>query len=95
MQSKDSLSRSLQWLCILASSGVEISDANLLRYPNIMTRYENPLSDALTLVRAVLSSVWLRSIGRQGLQRLFGLLHAHYTPEVLESLTKEVAAESS
>ncbi|KAF8654221.1 hypothetical protein AX16_003745 [Volvariella volvacea WC 439] len=85
-KSREGLSRSLRWLRVFAGSGVEIPDSTLLRFANLVVRFNSPLEDASALVRAALSSLWLKSLGRQGLQRFFSILHSYLAGYSLESL---------
>lgn len=80
---------------MLVVSNVEISTANFLHFPRLLARFESPMSDALALTRAVMVSIWLQSIGRDGLQRLFGLLHLEYSQHIIRNLSKNTLVDES
>lgn len=93
-KSKDCLSQGLRWLGILATSGVDVPDTTFIRFAALLIHYENPLSDALLLVKAALASIWLKSLGRQSTQSMFATLHSQYSSHLVDCLkeNREIAA---
>lgn len=83
---KDNWSRSLQWLCLFARSGVDIPIRTYLAFSSLATKFEASLLECILLVEAALSSAWLKSMGRQELQSMFSVLHSRLAPQVLECL---------
>lgn len=84
-QSEEGVTRSLQWLCALARSGVDIPITSFMRFSSLVTSFDSPLSDSLLLVKAAMSSAWLNSIGRQELQLLFSALHSRLSLRITNS----------
>ncbi|KAF8894642.1 hypothetical protein BD779DRAFT_1502197 [Infundibulicybe gibba] len=85
-KSKSGLSRSLRWLCLFACSGVEIPDTTLARFSVLAYKWKTTLTDSLIFAKAVMYSVWLKSMGRSELQRIFATLHARHQPQIVAAL---------
>lgn len=79
-ESKEGLSRGLQWLCLLAHSGVEVPVTVFTRFSTLVTEHKSSLPDSLLLVKAIMFSTWLKSVGRQELQIVFSQLHTRLAP---------------
>lgn len=84
--SMDGYRRGLRWLCIFASSGVDIPVSAFYQFAASAGRFRADLEDCSILVKAGLYSAWLRSIGRQELQGMVGLLHEHLAATIVASL---------
>lgn len=84
--SRTGLLRSLQWLCLFARSGIEIPINIYLRFSTLTKQFDASLTDSLLLVEALMSSTWLKSIGRQELQSVFTGLHSRLASRVLDGL---------
>src|SRR5262245_44739172 len=67
-RSKEELRSSSQWLCLLATSGVDIPVSTYLHFCSSAKALAVGLTDILSLVEAGMRSTWLKSLGRQQLQ---------------------------
>lgn len=76
---------SLRWLLLFSRSGIDIPTAIFMQFCSLVTAQEQ-LINVQVLVQAILSSVWLRSLGRQDLQQILAALHAQFSHNILESL---------
>lgn len=85
---KDGLSRSLQWLSVLACSGVEIPVTIFMRFSVLATEYSASLADSLLLVKSVMSATWQKCTGRSELQELFSEHHARLAPQIIQCLER-------
>lgn len=83
---KEGWCRSLQWLCVFARSGVDIPVSTYLAFSSLAVKFEATLLECELLVEAALSSSWLKSMGRQQLQKMFSALHSHLAPEVIVAI---------
>lgn len=84
-QTPRGLSISLRWLLLFSRSGIDIPTAIFMQFCSLVTAQEQ-LINVQVLVQAVLSSVWLRSLGRQDIQQILAALHAQFSRNILESL---------
>lgn len=85
-QSKDGFSRSLQWLCVFARSGVDVPVAIFELFSSLATDFQTSLSDSTLLVNALLASSWLKPTGRNQLQNILASLHSRLLSHILECL---------
>ncbi|KAJ7172444.1 hypothetical protein C8R46DRAFT_149097 [Mycena filopes] len=85
-QSAGGLSRSLQWLCAFARSGVDIPVSIFEHFSSLATDFQAPLSDAMLLVESLLAVSWLKPTGRSQLQTIIASLHSRLLPHVLQCL---------
>jgi hypothetical protein len=90
---KDGLSRSLQWLSVLACSGVEIPVAVFMRFSALATEYNTSLANSLLLVKSVMSATWLKCTGRSELQELFSEHHARLAPQIIQCIERGIGVE--
>ncbi|KAJ7774577.1 hypothetical protein DFH07DRAFT_865871 [Mycena maculata] len=89
-QSQDGFSRSLQWLCAFARSGVDVPVSIYERYSFLAKGFEASLSDSTLLVDALLASTWLKPTARNQMQDILASLHARLLPHILELLAAGV-----
>lgn len=75
--------RGLRWLCLFASSGVDIPVPIFIQFAMLTKKFKADLKDCSLLVEAALSASWLRSVGRLDLQNMIGLLHVYLSNEIL------------
>lgn len=87
---KDSWSRSVQWLCVFARSGVDIPVPTFLAFSSLANKFQASLPECVLLVEAAFSSTWLKSMGRQELQTMFSALHSHLAPQILDCLRSKM-----
>jgi hypothetical protein len=92
-EGQDGLLRSLQWLCVLARSGVEIPVAVFMRFSALTTEYNASMTDSFLFVRSVMSVTWLKYAGRPELQVLFSELHARLAPQIVQCFESGIAVE--
>lgn len=85
-ESKEGLRRSLPWLCIFACGGIDVPVATYLRFSSLVSDQNLSLLESLLLVKAVMSSTWLKSMGRQELQVIFADLHTRLASEIQRNL---------
>ncbi|KIJ69367.1 hypothetical protein HYDPIDRAFT_36436 [Hydnomerulius pinastri MD-312] len=64
----DGLTSGLMWLRLFARSGVEIDVPTFVQFGNIVRKHDAALAQGAIFVEALLTSTWLRSMGRQDLQ---------------------------
>ncbi|RDB21389.1 hypothetical protein Hypma_011626 [Hypsizygus marmoreus] len=94
-ESSEGLSRSLQWLCLFTRSGVEVPLAIFKVFFSQVAIYDSSVSDSLILAKSVLSSTWLKSVGRQELQAMFSELHARLACRIANSLKTGTQVDDS
>ena len=87
-QTPQGLFISLRWLLLFSRSGIDIPTAIFMQFCSLVTAQEQ-LINVQVLVQAVLSSVWLRSLGRQDIQQILAALHVQFSRNILESLKSE------
>ena len=93
--SADGYRQGLRWLCIFASSGVDIPVSVFFQFAASASRYDADLADCMILVQAGLYPAWLRSIGRQDLQAMVGMLHEHLSSDIVSKIwAKETVADA-
>jgi hypothetical protein len=85
-KNQEGVLNALSWLCLFARSGVDIPISIFMGFSSLVQSFNISLTDALVFVEAAMSSIWLKSMGRQQLQSLFSSLHSHLAPEVLHRL---------
>ena len=84
--SSTSLSQALNWLVMIARSGVDIPISVFDKFTSLVATEEATLRQVHSLVHAMTISLWLRSIGRQFFQTLLGRLHSVIAPKVVKTL---------
>ncbi|KAJ3845083.1 hypothetical protein F5878DRAFT_655339 [Lentinula raphanica] len=85
-ESFDGLSRSICWLSVVVSSGVDVSVATYFHFAHMVESFKLSLSSSLIFVTAMFQSVWLRHAGRQQMQKIITDLHFHLGSEIIQSL---------
>jgi len=85
-ESKEGLTRSLQWLCLFSRSGIEIPLATFKQFSSLGIEYDISLPISLLLARSIMSSTWLKSKGRQEVQVLLSELHTRLCPQIISTL---------
>ncbi|KAJ7452375.1 hypothetical protein B0H11DRAFT_2327847, partial [Mycena galericulata] len=83
-------SRSLQWLCALARSGVDVPVSIFERFSSLAAEFQASLSDSTLLVDALLASSWLKPTGRNERQNIIASLHSRLLSHILECLAAGV-----
>jgi len=70
------LERCLQWVLVLARSGVEIPNSTLMQLSAFARDFRAPFITHSILAEVVLYSVWVKSFGRSELLSLIASLYA-------------------
>ncbi|KAI0703614.1 hypothetical protein BC835DRAFT_1483812 [Cytidiella melzeri] len=81
----------LSWLCLFASSGVDIPLKTYLDFAVKGSRFHMDLQDCTMLVKAALYSCWLRSIGRHEMQAMIATLFTQMELQVVQNLQSREA----
>lgn len=89
-QSKDGFSRSLQWLCAFARSGVDVPLSIFEHFSSLATNFQASLSESTLLVDALLAASWLKPTDRTQLQNILASLHSRLLAHILECLAAGV-----
>ncbi len=79
------LTRSLDWLNLLASGGVQIPMPHFLRFLTFISEAKN-LKNGISLVSAAFKNAWLSPIGRQDLLPVFPKLHVSLSSTVIAAI---------
>ncbi|RXW20753.1 hypothetical protein EST38_g5104 [Candolleomyces aberdarensis] len=85
-QSPSSLSQALEWLVMVARSGVEVPIQVFEQFLSLVTAPTGILLQAHSLVHAMTLCLWLRSLGRQNLQAILGRLHLSIDSSITAAL---------
>ncbi|KAJ7685226.1 hypothetical protein DFH06DRAFT_1157872 [Mycena polygramma] len=89
-QSTDGFSRSLQWLCAFARSGVDVPVSIFEHFSSLATDFHASLPDSMLLVESLLASSWLKPTSRNEVQNIIASLHSRLLPHILECLAAGV-----
>ncbi|TFY64018.1 hypothetical protein EVJ58_g2900 [Rhodofomes roseus] len=84
--SQEGLRETTHWLCLCVRSGVDISVQTFIQLAGLASRFNADLADCSLLIKAVLWSTWLRSVGRQELQTVVTRVHAQLAEQVIGAL---------
>ena len=84
--SREGFRDTVHWLCLCVRSGVDISVPTFMQLASLAVRFNADLAECSLLIRAVMWSTWLRSVGRQELQSMVTKLHAHLAEVTVRAL---------
>ncbi|KAF8844936.1 hypothetical protein BDN67DRAFT_942465 [Paxillus ammoniavirescens] len=84
----DGLTSGLMWLRLFARSGVEIDVPTFIEFGNMAHKQDTKLAQGGIFVEAMLTSAWLRSMGRQELQPVVANMLTFLAPAVQTSLQR-------
>ncbi|KIL00116.1 hypothetical protein PAXRUDRAFT_821994 [Paxillus rubicundulus Ve08.2h10] len=84
----DGLTSGLMWLRLFARSGVEIDVPTFVEFGNMTQKRDTKLAQGAIFVEAMLTSTWLRSMGRQELQPVVANILTFLAPAVQTSLQR-------
>ena len=87
------LERCLQWVLILARSGVDIPDTTLMQLSAFARDFGASFITHALLVEALLFSVWLKSFGRAQLLSLVSSLYLRQSDWIKDGLKKKEGLE--
>ena len=82
----EGLRKVLNWLCIFSASGVEIPVATFMRVSNFAREFDATLEDDVRLCEVMFFSTWVKSLGRQDLQKVIVDIHWRNASTVLDGL---------
>lgn len=80
------VNRGLSWLNFLSRSGIEVPLDIYRHFVSALDTIGNPLRGTALFLRAMLASLWLRSLGRHRHQRLLANLHLTLVPDLHNAL---------
>lgn len=83
------LERCLQWVLILARSGVEIPDATLMQLSGLARDFKASFITHALLVEVLLFSVWVKSFGRTKLLGMISGIYMRQEGWIKNGLTKK------
>lgn len=83
---EDGFSKGLHWLCLFVASGIEVPISLFKDYASLASQFKADLETCSMLVRAILWSCWLRSIGRQDLQAVIAAVHGYLSTDIVSNL---------
>ncbi|CDO71214.1 hypothetical protein BN946_scf184863.g9 [Trametes cinnabarina] len=93
-RSKDGYDRTLHWLCLFVRSGIEISTPTFIQLVSLGNRFGVSLDQSSLVIRAVLWSCWLKSMGRQEMQGVVAAIHSSIGGELVRCIqSREKTAE--
>lgn len=79
-----SLTAGLRWFCMFARSGVEIPVSRFEQMLGLVQQSDPSWEDSTLLIEALFCATWLRSLGRQELQKTVSNIHVSVHSQVLE-----------
>ncbi|KAF8163325.1 hypothetical protein B0H34DRAFT_805778 [Crassisporium funariophilum] len=86
-QSAENLSLGLSYLTMFIRSGVDIPTSSFTHFSNLIDANSSScLNDADLLLKAIVLCLWLRSLGRQGLQSIIASLHSRLSSQISKCL---------
>ena len=84
----DHLLEGLQWLRVMAQSGVDIPTLTFKRLAGVIRDTGSPIAQAMTLVEAMVASVWLKPGDKHDLQFLLEQMHSRYVKSICANFSK-------
>lgn len=91
--SREGFEHTIHWLCLFVRSGVDISIQTFMQFASLARRFDATLDECSQLIKAVMWSAWLRSVGRQDLQAVVAALHTHLVAHVTACLRARINLE--
>lgn len=85
----DGLKKSLCWITLFASSGVDIPVTTFLQLSAMLRDFKASFEDHTALAEAALAATWLKSMGRQDLQRMIADFHDRNAAHIIENVTDD------
>lgn len=79
-------SQGLRWLCLFATSGVDIPSHIFEGFASTVSSQNSDLKDCNLLLKAILVHTWLRPLGRYDLQQVIALLNRKKESEIVRRL---------
>jgi len=94
-KSKQALLTAFQWVCVFCHAGVEIPMFVFLELTSLSSTMALTFEECDDLLKTLLCSVWLRSIGKYDLQKAVEELHGRLASSLNEQLEDESRAMNS
>ncbi len=85
-KSNEGYDSTLHWLCLFVRSGVEISVQTFMQLVALGNKFGVSLEVCSLLIKAILWSCWLKSMGRQDLQTVVAAIHTGIGPQLVSYL---------
>ncbi|KAL0946866.1 hypothetical protein HGRIS_013032 [Hohenbuehelia grisea] len=85
-QSSAGFSQSMRWLVAFAHSGLDIPMSTWIEFSSLVDRFNASFNDCELFVEAAVTSIWLRSMGRQQIQGIIGSLQKRLSSFIVDSL---------
>jgi hypothetical protein len=95
LSGQNAFQQALQWLAMMANSAIEIPAAVFQQFADLSGRFSLSIVQIMPLMTGILSSVWLRSLGRQELHTVVATLHLRLRSTIADDLKKEGSYSSS
>lgn len=89
----DDLLQALQWMRVMAQSGVDIPINTFKQLAGVIRDNNCPLEQAMTLVEAMVAAAWLKPVGKQDLLRLIAHMHGRYNDFVIDQFKSSSSSE--
>ncbi|KAI8998560.1 hypothetical protein BD414DRAFT_519687 [Trametes punicea] len=94
-RNKQGFDSTLHWLCLFVRSGVEISVPTFMQLVALGKKFGVSLEENSLVIKAVLWSCWLRSMGRQDMQSVVAAVHANVGQDLVARLqSRESTADA-
>ncbi|KAF4576589.1 hypothetical protein EYR36_004567 [Pleurotus pulmonarius] len=90
----EGLQRGLKWLHVLVRSGVDVPALTFGQICGYALDYDTPFEDIHFFIETIFTSLWLRSLGRQSLQRIVARLWSKCSSTVWDNLRSAAQLET-
>ncbi len=90
----EGLQRGLKWLHVLVRSGVDVPALTFGQICSYALDYDTPFEDIHFFIETIFTSLWLRSLGRQSLQRIVARLWSKCSSTVWDNLKSAAQLET-
>ncbi|KAJ8700118.1 hypothetical protein PTI98_003174 [Pleurotus ostreatus] len=91
----EGLQRGLKWLHVLVRSGIDIPAPTFEQICDYALNYGTPFEDIHFFIETIFTSLWLRSLGRQSLQRTIARLWSKHASTVWDNLKSATQLETT
>lgn len=90
----EGLQRGLKWLHVLVCSGIDVPVPTFGQICGYALDYDTPFEDIHFFIETIFTSIWLRSLGRQSLQRVVARLWSKCASTVWANLKSPAQLET-
>lgn len=91
----EGLQRGLKWLHVLVRSGIDVPAPTFGQICDYALNYDTPFEDIHFFIETIFTSLWLRSLGRQSLQRIIARLWSKHASTVWDNLKSAAQLETT